>query len=429
MYFLFSKKIVQMAAIRAAAVIAALWLQIWLVAEFGAAAYGEYVFFVTLCSLVMILSKGGLDTLALKAAALVLNSGGGEAAMRRIRLQYLRNGLFSTLATCLLLWLVYVAVSEWRTGLPVLDWRLICGASVGAVLFQILVAFARGMGRPAMADAFDAVARNGLMAAVAVVLVSAHYVNATAIVISYSLSFYLASLLLYQLTSVAAPDRAERAGPSANEHYGVKAHFGFMFAGLLSFVFFQMDTLILGAYIDPVELGAYNMACNLVRAVIFIPMILSVLIQPRIAVAFEKSDMRLIIKIATGAIGASFAAAVTCCALLWLFGEFILAWIDPVFVAAKQTMLVLAVAHIVNSILIIVGGVLSMTSKYLDVVRAQLVGGGVALVCYALLIPKYEQIGAALSMFVGLLFVLAYYVFIYRKHIPKVYGILLSKVK
>ena len=70
-----------------------------------------------------------------------------------------------------------------------------------------------------------------------------------------------------------------------------------------------------------------------------------------------------------------------------------------------------------------------MTSKYLDVVRAQLVGGGVALVCYALLIPKYEQIGAALSMFVGLLFVLAYYVFIYRKHIPKVYGILLSKVK
>ena len=55
-------------------------------------------------------------------------------------------------------------------------------------------------------------------------------------------------------------------------------------------------------------------------------------------------------------------------------------------------------------------------------------GGGVALVCYALLIPKYEQIGAALSMFVGLLFVLAYYVFIYRKHIPKVYGILLSKV-
>jgi len=61
---------VRMAAIRASAVGVALWLQIWLVAAFGSAVYGDYIFFVTLCSLVTTISKGGLDTLALKAAAI-----------------------------------------------------------------------------------------------------------------------------------------------------------------------------------------------------------------------------------------------------------------------------------------------------------------------------------------------------------------------
>lgn len=429
MRYLFNKKIVQMAAIRAGAVMVALALQIWLVAEFGATAYGEYVFFVTLCSLVVIVSKGGLDTLALKAAAIALNNNGDASAIHLIRARHLWNGFIFTATTCLVLWLVYTFISGWYAGLPVLDWGLICGTSLGAVLFQILVAFARGIDRPAMADAFDSIIRNGLMATVVMVLVASRFINATAIIISYVLSFYLASLLLYRLTSVASRDHRGHAGHALHQHYGAKAHFGFMFAGLLSFVFFQMDTLILGVYIDPVELGAYNMACNLVRAVIFIPMILIVLVQPRIAVAFEKSDMRLVTKIAVGAMGASFAAAVSCSALLWLLGEFVLEWIDPEFVAAKPAMMILAVAHIVNAMLIIVGGIVSMTGKYLDVVRAQLVGGVVALVFYALLIPKHGQIGAALAMFAGLLVVLVCYVFMYRKHIPKMYGFLLSKAK
>jgi O-antigen/teichoic acid export membrane protein len=425
---LFNKKIVQMGAIRGGAVLAALWLQIWLVANFGASAYGEYVFFVTFCSLVMIVSKGGLDTLALKGAAIAY-SDGDERRVRQVRAWYLRRGLVFTAITCLALWLVYEGVATWHAGLPDLNWWLICGASVGGVLFQILVAFVRGLDRPALADAFDAIIRTVLLAAIAMVLVVAQYTHAAAIIISYVLSFYLAALVLYRLTSPALREPASGMDGINAQSYGVRAHFGFMFAGLLSFVFFQMDTLILGAYVDPVELGAYNMACNLVRAVIFIPMILIVLVQPRIAVAFEKADMRQITKIAAGAIGASLAAAVSCSVLLWVLGEVILRWIDPVFVVAAPAMMILAVAHVVNSVLIIVGGIVSMTSKYLDVVRAQLVGSVVALMFYALLIPTHRQVGAALAMFAGLLVVMACYVFMYRKHLLKLYGFLLSKAQ
>jgi O-antigen/teichoic acid export membrane protein len=50
-------------------------------------------------------------------------------------------------------------------------------------------------------------------------------------------------------------------------------------------------------------------------------------------------------------------------------------------------------------------------------------------VLYALLIPSHGPIGAALSMFAGLLVVLGCYAFIYRRHIPKLYGFLLSKTQ
>lgn len=419
---------VQMGAIRGAAVLAATSLQIWLVAQFGAAAYGDYVFFVTFCSLVMIVSKGGLDTVALKGVAIARNRGDARS-IHLIRAWYLRSAVVFTSATCLVLWLAYSLVSSWGAGVPGLNWVWIFGASVGAVLFQILVALCRGIDRPAMADAFEAIGRPALMAIVAMGLAAFSHIDATAITIAYTLSFYLASLLLYRLTSVATPVVVASKSKSERQGYGARAHFGFMFAGLLSFVFFQMDTLILGGYTGPVELGAYNMACNLVRAVIFIPMILVVLVQPRIAVAFEKADMAQVTRIASAAIGVSLAAAISCSMLLWLFGELILRWINPVFVTAAPAMMVLAVAHVVNSVLMLVGGIVSMTSRYQDVVRAQLVGSVVALVFYALLIPSHGPIGAALSMFAGLLVVLGCYAFIYRRHIPTLYGFLLSKTQ
>lgn len=414
-----------MGAIRGGAVLLSLWLQIWLVAHFGAVSYGEYVFFLTFCSLVIIIAKGGLDTVALKEVAIASNRG-DTRGVYLIRFRYLQRGVVLAVATCVAPWLAYSLVSSWRIGLPVFDWGLICGASIGAVVFQILVALARGVDRPAVADAFDAIFRTALMAGVAMAMAIHGQTGARAIVIAYASSFYLASLLLYRLTWVTTTGFASGKVESDRQNYNAKAHFGFMLAGLLGYVFFQMDTLILGGNIDPIELGAYNMACNLVRAVIFLPMILVVLVQPRIAVAFEKADMRQVTRIALWAIGASLVVAVLCSLLLWLFGEFILRCINPGFVTAAPALTILAAAHVVNSMLIILGGIVAMTSKYLDVVRAQMAGGAVALVCYVVLIPSHGTIGAALSMFAGLLVVLGCYVITYRKYIFNIYDLLLS---
>ena len=419
---------VRMAAIRASAVGVALWLQIWLVAAFGSAVYGDYIFFVTLCSLVTTISKGGLDTLALKAAAIAKSGTNNAPVFDALRSGYLAKGVMLTSASCLGLWLLYALAASWRLpNIPTVNWWWVYATSLGMVIFQILIAAMRGLDRPALADAFDAIVRNALMALVALLLVSAQYLNAESVMASFAFSFYAASLMLLMLTpshqSNAAVEQAEV------ESYGAKAHFGFMLSGLLSYVFFQMDTLILGAYVSATELGAYNMACNLVRAVIFIPMIVVVLVQPRIAVAFAKSDMRGVARIATVGVGVSFLAASLCSGVLWMLGGFVLTWIDPVFVMAQDAMLLLSLAHIINAVLMVVGGVVSMTHRYLDVVKAQLMGGTATLILYGLLIPHQGQIGAATAMFAGLVMVLLCYLVMYRKFLVPVYGFLLPQAK
>jgi O-antigen/teichoic acid export membrane protein len=427
MSYSLNRKVIYLAVIRASAVGVSLCLQIWLVATFGSAAYGGYIFFVTLCSLVTIVSKGGLDSLALRATAIGQSNNGLVPVFNSCVEGYVWRAFLFTSVCCLGLWGLYSLSIWYFPNVPVVSWQWIYATSLGVVVFQILIAMTRGAERSVLADVFDAIVRNGFMALGALALVAVHYISAESAIVAYASSFYLASLLLYRVTkkNLGVGSGQERALLG----YDIKTHFGFMLSGLLSYVFFQMDTLVLGMYVDPAELGAYNMACNLVRAVIFIPMILMVLIQPRVAVAFTKGDTPSLINVAAMAIGLSFFAASLCSALLWVAGEQVLAWIDPGFLVATDAMHILSVAHIVNSILMIVGGVMAMTNHFWDTVRAQLAGCVVALMLYGVLIPKHGQVGAALAMFFGLLMVLAAYLFIYRRHLPKIYGFLLPQAK
>jgi O-antigen/teichoic acid export membrane protein len=425
MYYFLTKKIMQMAMIRSSAVGVALLLQIWLVAAFGTAAYGDYVFFVTLCSLVTIFSKGGLDILALKTAAIAKGHYVNELGLADLSTPWVWRGILFTSVCCLGLWGLHSVAALHFPTIPAVSWGWIYAASVGMVVFQILIATSRGVGHLALADMFDVIVRNGLMALVAMTLVAAHFVNTNSANASFAISFYLASLLFYLLHK----RREDSVTQSAPQNYGIKAHFSFVLSGLLSYIFFQMDTLILATHVSAVELGAYNMACNLVRAVIFIPMIIVVIVQPRIAVAFENADIHSVTRIAALAIVLSFVAASICSALIWLLGAEVLAWIDPDFLAAKDAMLILSLAHIVNSILMIVSGIISMTNRFMDVAKAQCIGGIAALALYGALIPEHGQVGAALAMFAGLTIVVICYLFMYRRHLPKLYDFLLPKVK
>ncbi len=104
MSYSLNRKVIYLAVIRASAVGVSLCLQIWLVATFGSAAYGGYIFFVTLCSLVTIVSKGGLDSLALRATAIGQSNNGLVPVFKSCVEGYVWRAFLFTSVCCLGLW-------------------------------------------------------------------------------------------------------------------------------------------------------------------------------------------------------------------------------------------------------------------------------------------------------------------------------------
>src|SRR5665647_198022 len=63
-------KMITSLVIRVTAILLSFYLQVWIVRKFGANTYGEYISFITIASLLVILSKGGIDTIVMKQTAI-----------------------------------------------------------------------------------------------------------------------------------------------------------------------------------------------------------------------------------------------------------------------------------------------------------------------------------------------------------------------
>lgn len=419
-------KTIKIGLIRGGAVALAMGLQIWLVEKFGASSYGEYVQLITLCSLVVIVAKGGLDTLILKESA-VVNELKTKCHPENILFGYLKKGSLLTIFVCLGLWAANTMASISR-GITEFNWLIVFGVSLGLTLFQIIIAYTRGVNKIIIADGFESIFRQVFMVMIALIMLALNYKGSMVIILSYGSSFYIATAMLYRLNM-----KGEGYFPSNKEEmpirYDARAHSSFMLLGLLGFTFFQFDTLFLGEYIDSAELGAYNMACNFVRLIIFVPLILCTVIQPKIAVAYSLSNYELIYTIVARTIFKGLAASVVAFIFLALVGEKILFWINPSFINVTSAMMILAGAHILNSVIIIVSGVAYMTSRYREILSGQIIGAVVTIFCYLLLIPDYKQVGAAISVFLGLFAALGIYCISFQKHLMTLHALLLRKTK
>ena len=428
MNFSLSKIFFQMALIRACSVGGAFGLQIWLVSVFGASAYGNYAFYVTLCSLAVLIAKGGLDSIALKSAAILIHKKSDRVNITYLCVRFVILGVLVTLFCGFVLIIADKIIFVRYNYLQYFDFYLVFLGLIGGVVFQILLAILRGLNRQLAADIFESILRNLLMIMAVFVLVNFDFKVSSQIIFAYAVSFIGCSLVILFL--LVDPRKLNFNNIKIfNFDYNFKIHFDFVASGILNYIFFQMDTFILGIYTNSIELGAYNMACNIVRIVIFIPMIYSVAIQSQIAIAFEDKDISKIVKVTVAGLFFSFISSFFCCALLWSQGEVLLSWIDPNFLIAKDSLLILSIAHVLNSLIMIFTSVLMMTNNYNSVIKAQFMGGIASVALYMILIPKYGQIGAALSMFIGLIVVAFAYFINHRKYVGIAYGILLSKIE
>jgi O-antigen/teichoic acid export membrane protein len=428
------KKAFHILSLRVIAIGLGFLVQIWMVKSFGSSEYGRFVFFVAVSSVIVVVSKGGLDILLLKHVAVEMDNGARHDVLFAQRSKYLAVGICITFALCFCgEWICRIFVNN--SFLSSEQRILLYFSSICVVVFQILLGFERGRERQLTADVYEQAGRSLIMVAVAWILTLATVGEDYVLHWAYAASFAFASMMLYK--SFDTPSRMTAASSSANREYSkigsnsrytLRQHISFATSGLLGFAFFQMDNLMLASYITPSELGGYNMACNLVRLVIFLPMIVNVVIQPRISVAYEKREYKRLAKIFLSSLFISVSGSLLAMLFLVLFGRYALMQVDASFEGAVPALRVLSLVHVVNSVLIVLASFVQLSNRHADVAKAQIIGAAFTVGLYFYLIPQYGQVGAAWSVFLGLLAVLLVYILMYLKYVKRGYGLLLSQV-
>jgi O-antigen/teichoic acid export membrane protein len=394
-----------LAAIRVLAAVFGLGVQIWLVQEFGATAFGQFSYFVTTVALLSLLAQGGMDTWVLRAVAPWQATGVAWTQLSATLVRYLRLGLVTSVGVGV----VYGLVAHWLPGqnsAVSTIWFVLAGAAL--LVFRVLLGAARGLRMALLADGAENLVRTLSMLLLAWVglqldVFGSATVNSRSqgLVMAYCLSFSLAAIWLLYRLRIASTGGVGVV--STAQQYGWRAHISFTGTALLGYAFFQLDTLWLGHYLSAVELGAYNMACNLVRLVIFFPMIVVALLQPRLAAALVERQAPRVRRLVGVALLTSGVAALGCALVLALVGDWLLARIHPAYLVASVSLRWLMAVHCLNAVLMVWAACLAVSHRYVYTLWAQVPGVVVTVLLYAWAIPRWGMQAAPAAVLAGML--------------------------
>lgn len=389
--------------IKVAAAASAFLVQIALVRLVGPEGYGKYALFVAYCSLALILGKYGLDVISIRLVA-VFFAKRRLQVVRRLGWNLLIAGTFSSLLAGLIFGgLAYMRPLYKGEGVitPILIVLTIIVMCVSAISNGLV----KGLSEVNLAEGVDSLGKPALIAIFTAIFAVLPWI---AIGLAPQFAFLFANLIIAAVLLYYFILRT-RQGPETDEKEELKSLLnrreGFIFVanGLISYGFFQLDTLLLGFFQGEASVGAYAMACNLVRLVIFLAMILVAQSQAKLAVAYHEGDTALFLKLASQTTRYSVIAGAIAAAVLTAISIILLEKISPTFVGAVPALIVLSGAHIANCAMISLSSALNMAGKHGMIFKAQIGGIAITLPLYALLIPPYGMMGAAISVFLGVL--------------------------
>jgi len=390
-------------ALRGAAAGIALLVQVCLVRLLGADGYGSLIIFMTVCALLAIVACGGLDVVLVRRFAIDTARGNHAALRGALKAGLTRTSLLAA-SIVVLVWLGRLTAEACglaTSALPPTPW-LLAGAVIASAT-TVTVAGLRGMKRFLTADFTESVIKPISMALVALAVMRLPYEATTQAQLTFiagNLVALLCALWIFRrkTSTSAVGDGVGEVQPLP----GVVESSTLTAYALVAFAFFQLDTLLVGMFGTPQDVGAYNMACNLVRLVIFLPLIIAARSQPQVAVLFDQRDYGSLRALASANLRRALLSALGAALLLALLGQPILEKIHDGFGNAYPALLILCVAHVINSSLIVLTSILLMCGLQRLVLQAQLAGLALCLPMYLLLIPDYGPAAAAGSVLVGI---------------------------
>lgn len=178
----------------------------------------------------------------------------------------------------------------------------------------------------------------------------------------------------------------------------------FSLLGGLMLINTQADILMLGLLGSAPATGLYRVASQGANLVSLALIAANLYIAPRIATLFSAGDMRILQRMLTASVRATFFLALLVAGIFWLAGRGLLSLVfGHAYLAAFAPLAILSVGQLINVGFGSVGQVLNMTGNEREAARMAGVAAVANVVLNAMLIPVYGGIGAATATVISTL--------------------------
>ena len=349
---------------------------------------GLLIELLTCLNLYVIFSKLGVDVLLTR-----------EVAINNVNKNNNKIVTLGTVSIVLFGFFFSVVVSKFYE-IPLFVWGILIFVPLSSIFFVYM----RSQGLFESADFLELLGRPLLFVFLVVVLFYFSELNYIKVFASYLLTYFLVSIfaLLALVFAIKEVPKLTRYLQGSDVLSVLKGTRSYLALAIVSYVYFQLDTLIVAAYLDETNVAIYGVASNFTRAITFITFIFVSYLQPKLAKMDEASASGLFRYYERVNLLQSFCVFLIFSVLGW----FVLEWIGPVYTEGYYSMQILNLAHVANAYVVFRCAYYNMRGKQDEYVGYFVLGGFLTLISNIVLVPIYGIEGASVSLLLGLVFVI-----------------------
>ena len=258
------------------------------------------------------------------------------------------------------------------------------------------------------------IVQNVSVFALSVVLVILFKMNVTGAVFG----FVLPTIVMGPLALLFIKDLFKVPSKLFNTVLRELSWFGFyvVLTNSISMINTQIDSLLIGYFMNEVEVGYYAVAVVLIQGIILLPGAIQRVTFPAIASYHGKNEYENIRKLIKKTMAKTFLIIIFFSSLLAILGKFLIAFLfTEEFLSAYIPLLILLIGYTIYAPVVAIGGTLSSIGKVNIEFRVSALCALINIILNIIFIPKFGIAGAAIATSMSMVFTtMIYYCFVRR---------------
>jgi O-antigen/teichoic acid export membrane protein len=200
-----------------------------------------------------------------------------------------------------------------------------------------------------------------------------------------------------------------------------------IFYGIISLIFYWIDTFSLGIYKSAVEVGLYNAAVPIALLMAFVPELFMQMFFPLINKEYSNKNHKLIEQLSKQVVKWIFVVSLPIFILIFLYpGAALNILFGPQYLAAENALRLLLIGALISALCVVSNNLLSMLGKSKTILLAISAAALANFILNSILVPipsilmfdnSTGMIGASLATLISIVLLNSIFVFNVRKHL------------